>query len=134
MNSKYAATATVIALIFSQISAKAGEGPHNDQSNTTSVFGNLSLKVGEPFLAARARILRAGWHPVRMHRDYEYIGTEKELIDRKFVEVAYCSIDAGSLCVLYYRKKTKCLRLGTIGERLSYMKVTRWSEECPENQ
>jgi hypothetical protein len=70
---------------------------------------------------------------MRMHgnEEYEYSGTEKVLVDRKFLEVDSCSTDAGSLCNLYYSKGTRCLRLGTVGEQLKYMQVTQWSGECP---
>lgn len=123
----------VVALVLalSQVSAKSNDGPKNIALGITLHSQSLRLKVGESFLAARARILRARWRPIQTYRDYEYIGTEKELIDRTFLEVAYCSMDAGSRCVLYYRKETQCLRLGTVGEQLKFMKVTRWSSECP---
>jgi hypothetical protein len=131
MKSKYLLMVPVLALAFSQVSAKPSDEGKTNVPGATLSSQSLSLKVGEPFLAARSRILRSGWRPIGTYRDYEYIGTEKELIDRKFFEVAYCSMDAGSLCVLYYRKGTQCLTVGTVGEELKFMKVTRWSGECP---
>jgi hypothetical protein len=125
--------ATALASMLFQVIPAARAEVSNSQSKITPGAQNLSLKVGEPFLSARAKILRSGWRPMRMHsnEDYEYSGTERVLADRKFLEVDYCSTDAGSLCVLYYSKGTKCLRLGTVGEQLKYMEVTRWTEECP---
>jgi hypothetical protein len=131
MKSKYLLMAAALALAFSQVSAKPSEEPKTNVPGATLSSQSLSLTVGEPLLAARSRILRAGWRPTRTYRDYEYIGTEKELIDHKFLEVAYCSMDAGSLCVLYYRKGNQCLTVGTVGEELKSMKVTRWGGECP---
>lgn len=115
------------------MSAEAQSKTKYNQTTITLSLGIPSLKVGEPFLSARSKILKAGWRPIRMHsnEDYEYSGTERLLAERKFLEVDYCSTDAGSLCVLYYRKGRQCLRLGTVGEQLKCMEVTRWSAECP---
>jgi hypothetical protein len=112
-----------IPLAFSTLTAMA------NQRNESA------LKAGEPFAKARARIIKLGWQPVRMHRNdrYEYSGTEKELAARGFIEVASCSVDAGSLCIFYYRKALECLRLDTKGEHIKFMEVTRWTNECPES-
>jgi hypothetical protein len=98
-----------------------------------SGIGDLRLKVGEPFLHARSRIIRLGWKPVPMHRDdnYEYSGAEKRLAERSIREVDSCSIDAGANCILYYQKKAECLRVDTVGEQVNEMKITRWTNECP---
>jgi len=124
---------TTLVLMLFQVHSKAQAEISKSHFKITLEAQNLSLKVGEPFLTARAKILRSGWRPMRMHSndDYEYSGTDRILAERRFLEVDYCSTDAGSLCVLYYSKGTKCLRLGTVGEQLKYMEVTRWSEECP---
>ncbi len=122
-----------VVLTFIQASARTqGEGKHYNPKVTLGAE-SPSLKVGESFLIARARIVRSGWHPTRMRKpdDYEYVGAEKELADRKFLEVDSCSMDAGALCILYYSKGGKCLRVDTVGEQLKDMKVTRWSDECP---
>lgn len=124
---------TAATLTFFHASARTQEEADNSQPKMTSDIDSPTLKVGELFLFARARILRAGWHPIRMHNDddYEYFGAEKELADRKFLEVGSCSMDAGALCILFYSKETKCLRINTVGEKLNEMKVTRWTDECP---
>jgi hypothetical protein len=104
-----------------------------DDAGTTPDIEQIQLKVAEPFLAARARILKFGWKPVRMHKsdNYEYSGAEVRLVERKFFEVYGCSTDAGVNCILYYRKPQQCLRLDTVGEQVAYMTVTRWTNECP---
>jgi hypothetical protein len=129
----YALIVMTVVLAFLQASARTQGEADDNQPNIKSGIESPSLKVGEPFLVARTRILRSGWHPTRMHsnEDYEYFGAEKELADRKFLEVDTCSMDAGALCILYYSKGTKCLRVDTVGEQLNEMKVTRWTDECP---
>jgi hypothetical protein len=133
MKLSYALIVMTVVLTFSQASARTQGEADNNQPKITSGIESPSLKVGEPFLVARSRILRSGWHPIQMHSndDYEYFGAEKELADRKFLEVDSCSMDAGALCILYYSKGTKCLRVDTVGEQLNEMKVTRWTDECP---
>jgi hypothetical protein len=103
------------------------------QSKIPADADDLRMRVGESFLAVRARILRSGWQPIRMHinDDYEYFGAEKALANRKFLEVDSCSMDAGALCILYYEKGPKCLRVDTVGEQINEMTVTRWTDECP---
>jgi phage tail sheath gpL-like len=61
---------------------------------------------------------------------YEYSGAELQLTARKFFEVDSCSSDS-SRCIFYYAKRSTCLRIDTIGERLNDMTVTRWAVECP---
>lgn len=133
MKTKYALLVNIVMSILFHMPAKAESERSNSQAKTTPNFESPSLKVGESFLSARAKILRSGWHPIPMHanENYEYWGTERVLSDQKFLEVDFCSIDAGSLCVLYYIKGTKCLRLGTVGEQIKYMKITGWTAECP---
>lgn len=91
------------------------------------------LQEGELFVRVRANLIKFGWTPVRMHTadNYEYDGTEKHLIDRRFFEVDSCSTDRGSLCILYYAKDGRCLRVDTIGEQVNSMRVTRWDDSCP---
>lgn len=103
-----------------------------DKTTIRPETADLKLKMGEPFLAARKRILKLGWKPDRMHMHdkYEYMGTEVELSKLGFVEVDSCSVDAGSLCIFYYRKGNECLRLDTVGEQAKQMTVRLWSNEC----
>ena len=70
---------------------------------------------------------------MRMHKNdgYEYSGAEQRLAERNFFEVDFCSVDRGALCVLYYAKGNACLRIDTTGEQVKWMRVTRWSNECP---
>jgi hypothetical protein len=133
MKLSHALIVVTVVLTFFQAAARTPGEADNNQPKITSGIASPSLKVGEPFLVARSRILRTGWQPTRMHRndDYEYFGAEKELADRKFLEVDSCSMDAGALCILYYGKGTKCLRVDTVGEQVKEMKVTRWTDECP---
>lgn len=121
---------SLVSLLIS--SATAGKNQLDD-SGKTSDIEQIKLKVGEPFLAARAKILKFGWKPVRMHKsdNYKYSGAEVRLVERKFLEVDTCSTDAGSNCILYYRKPKQCLRVDTVGEQVAYMTVTRWANECP---
>jgi hypothetical protein len=133
MKLSYAVIGLAVVLTFSQLPARTQGEANNNHPKVTSGAESPSLKVGESFLVARSRILRSGWHPTQMHSDdeYEYFGAEKELADRKFLEVDSCSMDAGARCILRYSKGTKCLRVDTVGEQLKDMKVTRWTDECP---
>jgi hypothetical protein len=111
----------------------AEEVRDNQPLPSASIVDVLDLTAGEPFIGARTRILKLGWTPVWMHEhdQYDYIGSEKELKSRGYAEVDACSIDAGVLCILYYKKNGQCLRIDTIGERVDHMRVTRWVSECP---
>ena len=95
--------------------------------------GPAGITTGQPLLNARATLIKHGWKPIRRHTDdgYEYSGAELELTARKIFEVDTCSSDS-SRCVLFYAKKGDCLRMDTIGERLNWMTVTRWANECPD--
>lgn len=127
-------TSTFLATVlgFATLTSSANE---HDGSGTSSNVKSAGLKSGEPFTKARSRLVKSGWEPIRRHRSdrYEYLGTEKELAGRGFMEVESCSVDAGSLCIFYYRRASSCLRVDTRGERIDYMKVTRWTNECPES-
>ena len=94
---------------------------------------NLRLQKGASFLSVRARLIKSGWKPVRLHVNdgYEYDGTEKRVADRKFFEVDSCSTDRGSLCIFYYAKDGTCLRVDTVGEQVDAMRVTSWDDSCP---
>lgn len=99
-------------------------------------IASLRLKAGEPLLRVRSRIIKSGWAPIDVHAggNYEYDGTEKRLVERKFYEVDSCSTDQGSLCALYYKKGSTCLRIDTIGEQVDLMRVTRWEASCPAGE
>jgi hypothetical protein len=105
-----------------------------DSMTQTSAVQEVSLKVGEQFLRARARIIKQGWKPIPMHQNdgYERSGTDRLLAERKVFEVDSCSVDAGVLCTFYYKKMAKCLRVDTVGENVAQITVTRWTEECPD--
>lgn len=95
-----------------------------------------TLTIDEPFLRARARVIQHGWKPARIHakKGYSYDDAEKRLADRKIFEADTCSMDAGTNCIFYYRKKQQCLRIDTIGEQVGNMKVARWTHECPVDE
>lgn len=134
MKLSYVRIFMVAGLIISLTSSPAVEASSaSGTPGTTSEMGGSMLKVGESFLHARARVIRLGWKPIRMHINdaYEYDGAEQRLVDRGFREVDSCSIDAGANCILYYRMAGRCLRLDTVGEQVDEMKVTRWTNECP---
>jgi hypothetical protein len=102
-------------------------------SEQSGAVNDLRLQQGALFVNVRARLIKSGWKPVRMHAgdNYEYAGTEKRLVARHFFEVDSCSTDRGSLCILYYAKDGSCLRVDTVGERVDSMQVTRWDDSCP---
>lgn len=110
----------------------AGTQQINNPDPTVEIE-RIQLRTGEPLRAARERILKSGWKPVRMHRNdnYQYSGAEVHLVAHKFFEVDSCSVDAGANCILYYSKPHRCLRVDTVGEQVNDMTVTRWTNECP---
>ena len=120
------------AILMMAPMARAAEPSTSDSSEQSDVEVP-GLKTGASFLQARAQIIKSGWKPIQVHSNdtYEYSGTEKILADRGFLEVDSCSTDAGSLCILYYRKASRCLRVDTIGEQIKLMRITDWSIECP---
>lgn len=107
--------------------------PDSDSSAKARAMQEVPLRTGEPFLRARSRVIKLGWKPIQMHQNdgYEYSGTERELAEKKILEVDACSVDAGVLCSFYYSKAKRCLRVDTVGESLGQMNVTRWMIECP---
>lgn len=113
----------------------AAGAPDNDSTATAAAMQEVPLKVGEQFLRARSRIIKLGWKPIPMHQNegYERSGTDRLLAERKILEVDACSVDAGALCIFYYRKMAKCLRVDTVGENIGQIIVTRWTDECPNN-
>ena len=123
--------ASFTVLFATSIDVEGANG--RNKPSKASSCSSLKITTGESFLAARARIIREGWTPIRVHNNdnYEYDGAEKRLIERGFLEVDSCSIDAGANCILYYSKKSSCLRIDTIGEQVNDMRVTHWAKECP---
>lgn len=104
----------------------------DDSQTTNDKRGPAGIAVGEPLVAARAKLVKQRWKPTRMHANgYEYSGAERELAARKFFEVDVCSFDS-SRCILFYSKNGACLRVDTIGEQFNDMAVTRWADECPD--
>ena len=118
----------LVALYCMGISAAFADG----LQATNDRRGPAGIAVGEPLVAARAKLVKQGWKPTRMHTTdgYEYSGVERELAARKFFEVDVCSFDS-SRCILFYSKGT-CLRVDTIGEQFNDMTVMRWANECPD--
>ena len=99
----------------------------------TTVFPNYAhaegLKEGMSFLDARKTLISNGWRPILTKPVYG--GTEKILINANIKEVESCAMDT-PLCIFNYRKDNKCLRLYTEGEEIKDMRVTSWTEDCPE--
>lgn len=129
---KFAKTPVAIsnAFLLLFLLALGGWGHATERSAAAT---NLHIQEGAPFVKVRSQLIKAGWKPIRVHAagPYEYSGTEKHLVERNFVEVDSCSTDRGSLCILYYAKDGKCLRLDTAGEQVDLMRVTRWDDSCP---
>lgn len=91
------------------------------------------LQKNQLFLKARARLVNAGWTPIKQHvaSDTDSLeGVEIQLLRKGIAEFDSCSTDS-SRCIFYYRNGDKCLRIDTIGEQVKHMKVTQWSNECP---
>jgi len=119
---------TFVALYYIGISSAFADGSHEASDKR----GPAGIAVGEPLVAARAKLVKQRWKPTRVHANgYEYSGAERELAARKFFEVDVCSFDS-SRCILFYSKNGTCLRVDTIGEQLNDMTVTRWADECPD--
>lgn len=111
------------------ISAAFADGSQTSNDN----HGPAGIAIGERLVAAKAKLVKQGWKPTRMHTTdgYEYSGVERELAAHKLFELDTCSFDS-SRCILYYAKKGTCLRIDTRGEQFNDMTVTRWTRECPE--
>jgi hypothetical protein len=90
--------------------------------------------VGEPFTKARAKLYAYGWRADPLvHATGDYVGLERQLVQRGYSEVDYCSVGK-SYCVLQYTKGNACLRLHTEGEKIRSMKVEGWSNDCREKE
>lgn len=90
------------------------------------------LKKDASFIKARAQLIKDKWLPIRMHinDNWVYENAEKDLVKHNIFEVDSCSMDTAR-CILYYKKDSHCLRLDTVGEKVKYMKIVQWSDECP---
>lgn len=87
------------------------------------------LEEGMHLIVARKSLISNDWRPILTKPVYG--GTEKILINANINEVESCAMDT-PLCIFNYRKDNKCLRLFTEGEEIKDMRVTSWSEDCPE--
>lgn len=67
MKLDHALTVVLVFLTSNPASATTQGETGHQTPKMTSGSASPSLKDGEPFLIARARILRTGWHPTRMH-------------------------------------------------------------------
>lgn len=134
MNATHAKIFGIVGLAFSLVwSATSTATPGSDSPVNVVATQDLRLKVGEPFLRARLRIIKLGWKPIPLHQNdgYEYSGTDRILAERNILEVDGCSTDAGTLCIFFYSKLGECLRIDTIGESIGEITITRWTNECP---
>lgn len=93
----------------------------------------VTLKTGDSFIKARKQLYAAGWRadPMAHLSAGEYIGFERQLVEKGYTEVDSCS-QGLSFCILQYVKGNACLRLQTQGEQIQLMKVDYWSSECRE--
>jgi hypothetical protein len=91
-----------------------------------------SLHKDSPFTATRAMLLKEKWKPINVHAhdDYALMGVEHELVRMGIKEFDSCSIDNSS-CVMRYKRGYECLTVFTVGEKIKYMKVVGWNDECP---
>jgi hypothetical protein len=92
----------------------------------------VSLHKGSTFSATRKMLLKEKWKPINVHAydDYALMGVEHELEKMNMKEFDSCSIDSSS-CVMRYKRGNECLTVFTIGEKIKYMKVVDWNNECP---
>ena len=91
----------------------------------------LPLKIGEPFVAARAKLLKLGWKPELTHVNDEHEGVENTLIEHKYGEVQSCAMDR-AICILQYKKKHGCLQLYTKNEEIRDLVIQGWNFKCGE--
>jgi hypothetical protein len=91
-----------------------------------------TLQKNLSFTAARKLLLKEKWKPINVHAhdDYDLMGVEHELAKMNIREFDFCSIDVSS-CIMRYKRGNECLTVFTIGEKIRYMKVVDWNNECP---
>jgi hypothetical protein len=91
-----------------------------------------SLQKDSSFFTTRAILLKEHWKPINVHAHNEYalMGVEHELARMGIKEFDSCSIDNSS-CVMRYKRGHECLTVFTVGEKIKYMKVVGWNDECP---
>ncbi|MYM75449.1 hypothetical protein GTP56_25085 [Duganella sp. FT134W] len=92
----------------------------------------VPLQKEMSFTAARKLLLKEKWRPVNVHAhdDYVLMGVEHELAKMNMKEFDSCSIDFSN-CIMRYKRGNECLSVFTIGEKIKYMKVVDWTDECP---
>lgn len=105
--------------------------------NTSYANAQLFLKNEMRFSTARTLLIKNGWEPMNLAPDDKNreVGTQEKILNKKGVhEVETCSMDAGALCNLFYKKNNTCLRISTRGETLSSMRVIDWADalSCPK--
>ena len=95
---------------------------------TTAVQAK-EIEKGMSFTKARQLLIAQQWKPFNVHegKQYEYVGVEHALVKR-YKEIENCAIDQ-PYCIFNYKKKDKCLRLVTFGEK--NMRVYEWTNDCP---
>lgn len=93
----------------------------------------LALQKGMSYVSARKILLKDDWKMLNVHAQDAHVpmGVEHELIRKNYREFDSCSIDNSS-CVMRYKRGNECLSVFTIGEKIKYMKVVDWSDECAE--
>jgi hypothetical protein len=91
-----------------------------------------ALEKDMSFTTARKLLLKEKWKPVNVHArgDYALMGIEHELAKMNVREFDSCSSDNSS-CIMRYERGNECLTVFTIGEKIEYMKVVGWNNECP---
>jgi hypothetical protein len=91
------------------------------------------LTQGMPFPAVRRLLLASQWQPVSVAQgaDHAYLGVEHALIAARIREVESCAIDK-AVCIFNYARGGRCLRLFTQGEAITDMRVSHWTDACPE--
>jgi hypothetical protein len=90
-----------------------------------------SLQKDSSFFTTRAILLKEHWKPINVHAHDEYalMGVEHELARSGIKEFDSCSIDNSS-CVMRYKRGSECLTVFTVGEKIKYMKIVDWNDEC----
>ena len=102
----------------------------------SSTAADIGLRKNQPFTEARIFLLSSKWKPLKVHStkdDYLNSNVNEDLVKLGFIEAFACSVDTSN-CDFFYKKNGKCLRVDAVGEEIKYMKIVRWSEECPPRE
>lgn len=97
------------------------------------------LASGMPFMAARKAILKQGWTPLDLKKNWladeapDCGLLECVLHRRGVVELQGCPTDQ-PVCVFYYRKGKSWLQLMATGEELKDLKAYYWSSQAPATE